>query len=143
MTDSDGQQAQPPPQQGPPGPYGQRPPGPGGWQPPAPVNPSDERTWAMLGHLGGILLGFIAPLIVYLVYKDRSAFLRRHGSQALNFQLTMLIGTIVGAVLTVVIIGILVLVAVAVVIIVFSIVAAMAANRGEDYKYPMTIQFVS
>lgn len=113
--------------------------------PPATVTPlsqSDERLWATLIHIGGILIGFISPLIGYLVLKDRSAFVREHSRQALNFQITMAIAYVVGWVLTIVLIGFLVVMAVWVVNIVFSIIAAIAANKGELYKYPLTIQFI-
>lgn len=113
-----------------------------GYAPPAPLSPSDERLWATLIHVGGILIGFIAPLVGYLVLKDRSAFVRDHAKTALNFQITVLIGYLIGSLLLIVLIGALVLLAVWVVSIVFSIVAAVAANRGEAYRYPLTIPFI-
>jgi uncharacterized Tic20 family protein len=116
-------------------------------QPPAyapaqPLSPSDERMWATLVHVGGIVIGFIAPLLGYLLLKDRSAFVAENSKNALNFQITVVIGYVIGSVLTLVLVGFLVLLAVWVVSIVFSIVAAVAANRGEVYKYPLTIAFI-
>lgn len=146
-----GQGQQPPPGYGqvPPG-HGQAPPNgpPGYWQQPPPgygqppVSPQDERTWGLLSHLGGMLVSFIVPLVIYLVYKDRSRFLNRHGAQALNFQLTLLIGWVAGSVLSVIFVGYLILLAAAVVNIVFGILATMAASRGEDYAYPIAIPFI-
>ncbi|WP_411700396.1 DUF4870 domain-containing protein [Conyzicola sp.] len=113
------------------------------YQAPAqPLSPSDERLWATLIHIGGIFFSFIPPLIGYLVLKDRGAFIRAHSLTALNFQLTMLIAIVVGYLLTLVLIGFLVLLAAYIVIIIFSIIAAIAANKGEQYKYPLTIQFI-
>jgi uncharacterized Tic20 family protein len=109
---------------------------------PQPLSPSDERLWATLIHVGGIFFGFIPPLIGYLVLKDRGAFIRSHTLTALNFQLTMLIGYIAGLILTAVIIGVFLLVAVGIVIVIFSIIAAIAANKGETYSYPLTIKFI-
>ncbi len=109
---------------------------------PAPLSQSDERLWSTLVHIGGIFLGFISPLIGYLVLKDRSAFAREHTATALNFQITLAIAQVIGWVLTIVLIGGFLLLAVAIVNIVFSIIAALAANKGEPYKYPLTIQFV-
>jgi uncharacterized Tic20 family protein len=54
----------------------------------------------------------------------------------------MLIASVVGAVLTLVIIGIFILIAVSIVIIIFSILAAVAANKGESYEYPLAIKFI-
>ncbi|CAN5362976.1 DUF4870 domain-containing protein [soil metagenome] len=109
---------------------------------PAPLSPSDERLWATLIHIGGIPLGFISPLVGYLVLKDRSAYVREQSATALNFQLTLLIGWVIGSILTIVLIGGLILLAVGVVSIIFSIIAAIAANKGEHYKYPFAITFV-
>ena len=109
---------------------------------PQPLSPSDERLWATLIHVGGIFFGFIPALVGYLVLKDRGAFIRSHTLTALNFQLTMLIGYIVGYITTFLLIGFFVLAAVGIVILIFSIIAAIAANKGEQYSYPLTIQFI-
>ena len=109
---------------------------------PQPLSPSDERLWATLIHVGGIFFGFIPALVGYLVLKDRGAFIRAHALTALNFQLTMLIAIIVGYILTLVFIGLIVVFAAYVLILIFSIIAAIAANKGEQYSYPLTIQFI-
>jgi uncharacterized Tic20 family protein len=109
---------------------------------PQPLSPSDERLWATLIHIGGIFFSFIPALVGYLVLKDRGAFIRAHSLTALNFQLTMLIAIIVGYILTIVLIGAILVLAAYVVIIIFAIIAAIAANKGEQYKYPLTIQFI-
>lgn len=107
-----------------------------------PMSPSDEKLWSTLTHIGGIFFGFLAPLITYLVFKDRGAFVRHHTGQALNFQLTLLIVTAAGTVLSWVLIGIPILIAVFVVNIIFPILAAVASNRGEWYRYPLAIPFL-
>jgi uncharacterized Tic20 family protein len=107
------------------------------------LNPADEKLWSTLIHVLGIFFGFLPSLIGYLVLKDRGPFIRQHSATALNFQLTMLIAAIVGGILTLVIVGFIILLAVEILIIVFSIIAAIAANKGESYTYPMSIKFVS
>lgn len=107
------------------------------------MTPADEKLWATLVHLGGLFFGFLAPLIGYLILKDRGPFVRAHTTTALNFQLTLLIAYIVGTILTFLIIGIFILIAAYVLNIIFCIVAAVKANRGEWYTYPLTIKFVS
>ncbi|HPU04082.1 MAG TPA: DUF4870 domain-containing protein [Rhodoglobus sp.] len=111
--------------------------------PAQPLNPSDEKLWATLIHIGGILFGFLPSLIGYLVLKDRGPFIRAHSATALNFQLTLIIAYAVGTVTSLLLIGLLVLLAAWVASIVLGIVAAMAANRGEAYTYPLSIKFVS
>lgn len=129
---------------------------------PAYVRPAmsapDERTWAMLSHLApfaGSFLGLpvVGPLVVYLVHRDRSPFVRRHASAALNFQIMLLIVFAVGFALaiplTLLTAGIALLVAlplglfVAVAAIVLQVVGAVAASRGQDFQYPLTPRFVS
>ena len=130
---------QQPPQQ-PPGP----PPGGYGQAPQQPLNPADEKLWATLVHVGGIFFEFLPALIGYLVLKDRGPFINAHTKTALNFQITLIIAYVVSVILTVVTFGILgiLIFAVWVLSIVFSIIAAVKANRGEWYTYPMTIPFI-
>ncbi|MDR6613206.1 MULTISPECIES: DUF4870 domain-containing protein [Microbacteriaceae] len=120
----------PPPQQ----PYG------GGAQQ---LSPADEKLWATLVQIGGILFNWIPALIGYLVLKDRGPFVRAHTATALNFQITIFIAYVVGGLLSIVFIGIFVILAAWVLNIVFSIIAAVKANQGEYYTYPIAIRFVS
>ena len=112
-------------------------------QPSQQLSPADEKLWATLIHIGGIFFSFVPALIGYLILKDKGPFVRAHTATALNFQITMAIALIVGSVLTIVIIGIFIILAVYIVIIVFSIIAAVKANQGQLYSYPLTIKFVS
>jgi uncharacterized Tic20 family protein len=122
------------------------------------MSPSDERTWAMMSHLApfaGSVLGLpvLGPLAVYLVYKDRSAFVRRHAAASLNFQIVLLVVTVVGFAgsipLMVVTFGLAIFAVVLAAIVlwvaafVLQVVAAVAANRGQDYQYPLTPSWVS
>jgi uncharacterized Tic20 family protein len=113
------------------------------YQAPAQMNPADEKLWATLIHVGGILFGFLPALIGYLVLKDRGPFIREHTATALNFQLTLLIAYVVGSILLIVFIGLLILLAAWVLAIVFGIMAAVAANEGRRYTYPLSIPFFS
>jgi uncharacterized Tic20 family protein len=118
-------------------PYGQQgqPSGP-------PMRPEDEKLWATLIHLGGILFWIVPALVGYLVLKDRGPFIREHTRVALNFQITMAIVLVASGLLSVIIIGAITGFAAGVVIVIFSIIAAVAANRGQYYKYPLTFEFI-
>jgi len=134
-----GQTPTPPPGQAPT--YGQA---PGYGQPAqAAVSPSDARMWSTLAHVGGIFFSFVPSLVIYMMYKDRDPFVRRHATQALNFQIIIAIAYFVAGLLTLALIGFLLLPAVGICMVVFSIIAAMAANRGEEYTYPMIPQMVT
>ena len=108
-----------------------------------PLSPSDEKLWATLIHIGGIVLGFLPAVIGYIVLKDRGPFIRAHSATALNFQITLAIAYVAGYVTLLIGIGVLILLAAWVLSIVFSIMAAIAANNGQLYQYPLAIKFVS
>lgn len=108
-----------------------------------PMSPADEKMWATLIHVGGILFAFVPALIGYLVLRDRGPFIRAHSATALNFQITLAIVYVVGSALTAIFIGFLILPVAVVLGFIFSILAALAANRGQGYSYPLTIKFFS
>jgi uncharacterized protein len=107
------------------------------------LSPNDEKLWATLVHIGGIFFSFLPALIGYLILKDKGPFVREHTATALNFQITMAIAYVVGYILIFIVVGIFVLIAVWVVNIIFSIMAAVKANQGQPYTYPLAIKFVS
>ncbi len=106
------------------------------------MSPADEKLWATLVHVGGIFFNFLPALIGYIVLKDRGPFVRQHTGTALNFQITLFIAYVVGAMTSIILIGFLILAAAYVVNIVFSILAAVAANKGQGYEYPLSIKFI-
>ena len=133
------------------GPYGQQPGGPqgpggpqypGGYTPPQPMSPEDQRLWATLTHIGGIFFNFVVPLVAYLVLRDRGGFIREHTRAALNFHITMAIAYLVGSLTSVLGVGVLIVLAAVIVSLIFGIMAAVAANRGEFYRYPLSIEFI-
>ena len=141
----------PPPQPPPPPPVGGPPPGSGppyGGPPGQRPLPADqERLWAMLAHLlsfvaAYLFLGFVAPLIVLLVFGPRSAYVRAHAVESLNFNLSWLLYAIVSVVLIFIGIGILLLLALGIAYVVLIIIASVRANNGEFFRYPLTIRFV-
>jgi hypothetical protein len=101
----------------------------------------------MLAHLSAfvaayVALGFLGPLVVLLVFGPRSAFVREHAVEALNFNLTWLIYIFIAVILAFVLIGIPILIALGIAYLVFVVIAAVRANAGEHYRYPGTIRFV-
>ena len=120
---------------------------PGGPPGPQPLPADQERLWAMLAHLlsfvaAYIALGFIAPLVVLLVFGPRSAYVRAHAVESLNFNLSWLIYALVGVVLIVLGIGILILLALGIAYVFLVIIASVRANNGELFRYPLTLRFV-
>jgi uncharacterized Tic20 family protein len=117
-------------------------PPPNPYQSASQLSPSDEKMWSVIVHVLGIFFQVVPALVGYLVFKDRGPFVRQHTTAALNFQLTMLIAYVIGGVLSLILIGYFIIFAVAIVTLVFSILAAIAANNGQTYKYPLTYEFI-
>ncbi|WP_447640716.1 MULTISPECIES: DUF4870 domain-containing protein [Chitinophagaceae] len=103
---------------------------------------NDECNLAMLAHILALFSYFLGPLIIYLVKKDESPFVANNAKNALNFQISLFLYSIAGAVLCIIIIGIFVLIALGILHLVFCIMAAVAARDGKVYKYPLAIQFL-
>jgi uncharacterized Tic20 family protein len=106
-----------------------------------PTPTPDDKSMAMLAHLLGIL-GFIGPLIIWLIKKDTSPFVNDQGKEALNFHLTLLIGYVVGFATSFFCIGFIILPAVWILGTIFSIIGAMKAKEGLPYRYPFAIRFI-
>lgn len=102
----------------------------------------DDKTLAILTHLSGIFFSIIVPLIVWLTAKDTKPWLAEQSKEALNFQITVLIGYIVSSALMLVLIGFFTFMIVWVLSIVLSIVAAVRVSQGGDYRYPLTVRLV-
>ena len=118
-----------------------------------------ERQYAMWMHLsllGAVVMPvvvFIVPLVMWLTRKDDSPYIDDHGREALNFQISLAIYAIALPILAVPIglllcgVGIVVTVPAAAFLpyvlgAIGMIGAAKSANRGEYYRYPMSIRFL-
>jgi hypothetical protein len=112
-----------------------------------PLTPTDEKTWAIAAHLSPFVasivgLPFLGPLVIYLVFKDRGPFVRHHSAQALNFQIIVAIGLLISIPLMFILVGFVTAAIIAVGAIVFQIIAAIEANNGKWYRYPLTPNWV-
>ena len=100
------------------------------------------KNMAVLCHLLGFFTCFIGPLIIWLIKKDDDPFIDQQGKEALNFQITVTIASIVGGVLSVICIGLLILAAVGILDIIFVIMACVASSKGQAYRYPVSIRLI-
>ena len=87
-------------------------------------------------------VGFLLPLIVYLVKKQDSPVAAEHAREALNFHISVYLYGIVSVLLFVVLIGIPLLIGIGIGALVCSILASVAASEGRLYRYPLTIRLV-
>ncbi len=109
----------------------------------------DARMWAMICHLSGLaglvvpVIGcIVGPLIVWQIKKEEFPFVDEQGKEAVNFQISMLIYGIVAGLLCFACVGFVLAPAVAIFDLVFLLIAAVKANNGEHYRYPLTIRFI-
>ena len=119
---------------------------------PAGMPPTQEEcNFAVLAHLSGIagvlgagLLGFVGPLIIYLLKGETSAYIASQSKEALNFQITLLIFALICLAIVVLSCGTLFPLAFIPMIlqVVFGIIAALAAREGQAYRYPGNIRLI-
>ncbi len=98
-----------------------------------------------LASLSGFIIplgSILGPLLLWILKKEEFAFVDDQGKEALNFNITLAIAGLISAVLTVVLIGFLLLLGVFIAWIAFTIIAAIAASKGEAYRYPYTLRLV-
>ena len=124
-----------------------------------PLSASDEKLWGMLAHLSAVLgyvigagfLGWVGPLIIFLVFKDRSRFARYNAAESLNAAIATVIAEIVlGTALGIFAIVTLGLGSIALPLMflpallhfIFAIIGAVKANQGTWYNYPLNIRFI-
>ena len=114
------------------------------------MSPQDERTWSIVAHLS-VLAGLVGlmplgALIIWLVYKDRSASVGFHALQALWYQIAWLViwvvASIVGVILIIVTLGLgIIVVAPAGLLLwlaplIHGCYAAYKVSQSVDYRYP-------
>ena len=100
---------------------------------------SDERTFAILSHVLCLAFSLIAPLVIYLLKKDESSYIAKHAKEALNFQITLLL---ISLILILTVIGILFLWVVGIYATVLIIVATVKASENKVYRYPFTWRLI-
>ena len=110
--------------------------------PAAALSDSDQRLWATLAHIGPIVIGFVAPLVIWLIYRERGHYVADQSKEALNFQITVAIAAAISGLLVFAIIGLVLLPIVLIVALVLMIMAAIAANKGQAYRYPFSLRLV-
>ena len=116
----------------------------------APLTEAEDRQWASFAHLGGIL-SFLPSLIIWLIFKDRGRLTAVEAKEALNFQITLVIGYVainilsvflaavtfgIGAILSLLILVLWILG------VVFSILGFTQAKDGQHYRYPYALRLV-
>jgi len=116
---------------------------------PGTVPTENERTWGMLAHLSALaglvmpLVGIVlGPLLVWLTRRDESEFVAAHAKEALNFNISVLLGALACMLLMLVFVGFLLGTALFVAWLVMMLIAAIKASEGQSYRYPFSLRLV-
>lgn len=123
---------------------------------PASLAPADVNNWAMAAHLtalAGAFIGgvasFVGPLAIWMIRRDDNAFVAQHALEALNFNLMTLAVVFIAGFLSLVTFGLGLIVTIPLLLVfgilwlIWTVQAALAASRGETYRYPVSIRLVS
>jgi len=108
----------------------------------------DERTWAMLCHFStyiGFIFPFgniIVPLIIWLSKREDLPLVEDQGREVLNFQISMTIYFIISGILCIILIGIPIVIGLIIFDFIITIVAAISANDGKYYRYPINLKLI-
>ncbi len=109
----------------------------------------EDRQLIVLTHLSQLItlvVGFgslILPLILWVTNKEKVYEMDNHGKSIINFQLSILIYSIICIPLILLLgLGILGLIVLGIISFVFPIINAVKASNGENPNYPMSIQFI-
>ena len=108
----------------------------------------DERTWTMLCHFSafaGLIFpfgNFLAPLIIWLIKKEEMPFVEDQGKEVLNFQISMTIYLLISGILCIILIGIPIIIGLVIFSFIITIIAAISANDGKSYRYPINLRLI-
>ena len=108
----------------------------------------DERTWAMRCHFStyiGFIFPFgniIVPLIIWLSKREDLPLVEDQGREVLNFQISMTIYFIISGILCIILIGIPIVIGLIIFDFIITIVAAISANDGKYYRYPINLKLI-
>ncbi len=108
-----------------------------------PIPTQDEKNLGLIMHaLSLVGFGLIAPLIIWLIKKNESAFLDKQGRELLNFQLSLLIYFLVSFALCFVMIGFVLLGLLGIASLILTIIGLIRATEGKIYRFPLTIRML-
>ena len=115
---------------------------------PVPAPSKEVRQWAMLCHFAaflGLVFPFgslLGPLILWQFKKDMDPLIDDQGKEALNFQITVAIASMICFVLMLLLIGFVLFGLLAIAALVLTIIGGVKANEGFPYRYPFTWRLI-
>jgi len=101
-----------------------------------------DTTFAALAHASALVASFFGPILFLVLGDDDDELVRENAKNAINFQITIFVLTLIAGVLTFLIIGLFLLPLIAVLDLILVLIATVKANNNEIYSYPLTPDIV-
>jgi uncharacterized protein len=102
----------------------------------------DERTWALVCHLGGVFFSFIVPLVVMLTKGAESKWVKAHAVESLNLHITFFLVALISIPLMFILVGFCTMFASGIAMLVFGILAGMKGYQGGAYRFPYILRLI-
>ena len=102
--------------------------------------------WCHLSAFSGVIIpfgNFLLPLVIWLAKREDYPFVDDQGKEALNFQITIFLYSIMGTLLIFLVIGIFLLAVLMLFAVIQVIRGGIAASRGERFRYPLSIRILA
>ncbi|MDF2790016.1 hypothetical protein F4694_001379 [Bacillus niacini] len=103
---------------------------------------SEERMLAAILYVVSLFFPIIGPLVIWLLKKDESSFINYHGREYFNFFISYTVYSVISGILIFLIVGIFLLWILGIMALVFTIIAAVKAYEGNEYRFPLIFRVI-
>ncbi|MFB3166312.1 DUF4870 domain-containing protein [Neobacillus sp. 179-C4.2 HS] len=103
---------------------------------------SEERMLAAILYVVSLFFPIIGPLVIWLLKKDESSFINYHGREYFNFFISYTVYSVISGILIFLIVGIILLWILGIMALVFTIIAAVKAYEGNEYRFPLIFRVI-
>jgi uncharacterized protein len=103
---------------------------------------NEDRMLAAVLYVVSLFVPIIGPLIIWLLKKDESAFIDYHGREYFNFFISYTIYSVISGILVLLLVGIFLLWILGIMALVFTIIAAVKAYEGNEYRFPLIFRVI-
>jgi uncharacterized protein len=103
---------------------------------------NDEKLMAAGMYVLSLFFPVIAPLVIWLIKKDESIFIDYHGREYFNFLISYTVYLTIAGISMIILIGFVLLPIVGVMLFIFTIIAAIKAYEGNEYRFPLIFRLI-
>jgi uncharacterized protein len=103
---------------------------------------SEERMLAAILYVVSLFFPIIGPLVIWLLKKDESSFINYHGREYFNFFISYTVYSVISGILAFLLVGIFLLWVLGIMALVFTIIAAVKAYEGNEYRFPLVFRVI-